>query len=545
MERGLAFLQRDVFGLDALGVGDLADVHEVFLREGTPVAAGNVEFVRCLVRDAVQEIDDGERGLAACREGFHDGGGAGHAVARGEDFLSAGAGEIGVGDFEAALGGGEAFGHHGALADGGDHGVGLELELGAGDQDRGTASGGVGFAELHAGAGEREGAVGILREGGGRGEEFELDAFLHGLVDFDGLRGHLVTGAAVHDGHVAAEAERGAGAVDGGVAAADHDGATGVRAVLPVLAGDVAEPLDALLGGFLAVDAHGAGGPGADREDHGVEVLFELFDREVLAELLAGADFDAAHLAEVREFLAERVLRQTEFRDAVAEHAARFGHLFEEERGDALEAEIVCGGEARGTRADDGDALAVEGGQVFHVGVVVHVGGEALHVVDGYGLASDVAAAVAFAETGADAADGHRQRDALLDDLKSLFEVAVAAGADIFLDGGVGGAGERAGRFAVAGVLGDEQGEGGAAHVLHFVGGGVDLLSGRGAGGAGGEELPGLAVLDDTDEAAGGLGDFLVVAERGDLHADAGGGLQDGLARLSGDLTAVDFEDDI
>ena len=245
------------------------------------------------------------------------------------------------------------------------------------------------------------------------------------------------------------------------------------------------------------------------------------------------------------EFLAERVLRQTEFRDAVAKHAAGFGHLFEEERGNALEAEVVRGGEARGARADDGDALAVEGGQVLHVGVVVHVGGKALHVVDGDGLASDVAAAVAFAETGADAADGHRQRDALLDNLKRFPEVAVAAGADVFLDGGVRGAGERAGGFAVAGMLGDEQGEGGAAHILHLVGRGVDLLSGGRAGGAGRQEFAGLAVLHDADEAAGGLGDFLVVAERGDLHADAGGGLKDGLARLSGDLAAVDFEDDI
>ena len=64
-----------------------------------------------------------------------------------------------------------------------------------------------------------------------------------------------------------------------------------------------------------------------------LETLQALADLtpEILAEGLAGADLDPAHLREVRELLAERILREAEFRDAVAEHATGFGHLFEEE----------------------------------------------------------------------------------------------------------------------------------------------------------------------------------------------------------------------
>ena len=289
---------------------------------------------------------------------------------------------------------------------------------------------------------------------------------------------------------------------------------------------------------LLAFAAHAGGLPAADGDRHGVELLLQLFQLKVLAEL-AVEDELHAHLLEVGEFAVEDRLRQPVLRNAVAEHAARLGHRFEDRRGHAVPAQIVGGGESGRTGADDGDLLTGFRRKLFHVGVVVKVGSETLELIDGDRLAVDVATALLLAEAGADPADRHRQRNALLDDLQAFEKLPFAPGADVLFDVGVGRAGHGAGRFAVAGVFAQQQIERGAAHVEHLVAGGVDLLPLGRAGRAGGQETTGFLILHHTDETAGGAGDALFAAEGRDLDPVRLRHFENGLARFRADGPAV------
>jgi len=169
----------------------------------------------------------------------------------------------------------------------------------------------------------------------------------------------------------------------------------------------------------------------------------------------------------------------------------------------------------------------------------VKVGGETLEVVDGDRFAVDVAAAVLLAETRADAADRHRQRNPLLDDLEAVQEVALASGADVLFDIRVGRAGDGTWRFAVAGVFGEQQRKRGLAHIQHFRAGGFDLLARRGDGGAARHEAAALLVFHHADEAARRLGDAAFAAERRDLDPVLGGDFQNGLAGFRRNRPAV------
>ena len=245
------------------------------------------------------------------------------------------------------------------------------------------------------------------------------------------------------------------------------------------------------------------------------------------------------------QFPAEDRFRKTEFGNAVTEHAAGFRLFVEHHAFDAGEPEIVCGGESRRTGSDDCDFFTVERREVFHVGVIVEIGGKTFEVVDGNRFAEDVFPAVFFAETRTDTTDGHRQRNAFLDDLQRLKEIAFASFADIFLHGSMRGTRHRAGSFAVAGMLGEQQVQGGAAHLLHFFGRCVDFLSFRRACRAGGEETAGFEVLHHTDEAGGGAGDFLIVAQGRNIQPHSSGHGKNRLSGSRGLRLSVDDEIDI
>ena len=112
-----------------------------------------------------------------------------------------------------------------------------------------------------------------------------------GLLDLHLVGRHLLAGAPVEQADlVGAEAQRRARAVDGGVAAADHQHAAGqlVGAAQAVLAQELDAGQHARR--VLVLDPHLRAVPGADAEEDGVvAVLLQAGDGEVLAEGHVGA----------------------------------------------------------------------------------------------------------------------------------------------------------------------------------------------------------------------------------------------------------------
>src|ERR1022692_1727442 len=147
----------------------------------------------------------------------------------------------------------------------------------------------------------------------------------------------------------------GAQTIGSGIAAADDDDALALgghgRRASEELHGEV----DAVQ--LAAGDREIAGLLGAAGEQDGVVAAAQIFDRNVAADVGIGDELDAlgAHLLETP---VDEVLFHLEIRDAVAEEAADAVVLFKHGDGVAGAAQLLCGGEARGAGADDGDALA-------------------------------------------------------------------------------------------------------------------------------------------------------------------------------------------
>ena len=163
-----------------------------------------------------------------------------------------------------------------------------------------------------------------------RHQEIEdRDVLVHGVLLFPGGRLHLLEAGAHDHLHVlAAEAARGAAAVHGGVAAAEHDDALADL-------GDVAErdrgqPVDADMdvgGGFLAagnVEVAPARRAGADED------RVPAFGQQRLqaVDALAADELDA-EVEDVVAFLVDDGFGQPEARDLRADHAARLRVLVE------------------------------------------------------------------------------------------------------------------------------------------------------------------------------------------------------------------------
>ena len=112
----------------------------------------------------------------------------------------------------------------GALADRPDDQRGRQLEVAALDRDRPAAPGAVRLAEGHLQAAERRARRGRAGSPWGRRGSAARHPRPRASATSCGLRRHLVAGAAVqqHDA-LGAATQRRAGAVDGGVAAADDD----------------------------------------------------------------------------------------------------------------------------------------------------------------------------------------------------------------------------------------------------------------------------------------------------------------------------------
>ena len=90
----------------------------------------------------------------------------------------------------------------------------------------------------------------------------------------------------------------------------------------------LAEEIDALddaLGVELALDLHRVARPCAGAEEHGVVLLHELVERDVLADADVVPDL-AAGAADVLDLAVDHVVGQAVDGDAVAEHAAGSWH---------------------------------------------------------------------------------------------------------------------------------------------------------------------------------------------------------------------------
>ena len=157
---------------------------------------------------------------------------------------------------------------------------------------------------------------------------------------------------------VAAEAARGAAAIHGGVAAAEHDHA--LADLVGVAERDVGEPVDADMdvgGGFLAagnVEVAAARRAGAD-EDR-VEALAEQLLHAV--DVLAAAELDA-EVEDVAALLVDHAVGQAELRNLRADHAAGALVAVEHDAFIAERREVARDRERGGAGADQRDALAV------------------------------------------------------------------------------------------------------------------------------------------------------------------------------------------
>ncbi len=207
----------------------------------------------------------------------------------------------------------------------------------------------------------------------------------------------------------------------------------------------------------------------------------------------------------------------------------------------AVHLEEVSGSEAGGAAADDGDFLAGVGFDGNDIGVFRQdfVRGEGLQECDGDGLFHELPAAGVFTGMRADAADGGRDGEGFVDGLDRLLELTVLDLLDVLLAVRHGGAVQLAGTAAVAGVVREEQLEGGLAGADDAIGVRVDHIALHGLRGTGAEEFRDTFDLDEADAAGTVDGGALVKAEGRDFDACTQGRGEDGIGGFGNDFDTV------
>ena len=292
-------------------------------------------------------------------------------------------------------------------------------------------------------------------------------ALLAAFLDLVEGRGHH--GAGLQAGHVdlvGAQADRGAGAVVGDRAAAEHDDVAGDVHGMALTCGLEEGSVDVDAVELVALGRQHGALVGAERDEHRVVALAQqvlgLCDALAAAQLDAGralgvARAGAGGLQDVGNLVVERLVGHAVGGDAVAQLAAGLLIGLEDGHGVALAGQVVGGGEARGAGAHNGDLLA---GQrvVAHVllpraGLVGR--GGALLLADGDGLVDLAVFAVGLAGVGAHAAERLGEGHALVDDARCVVVVAQADGAQVLGHIDMRGAGGAAGHDVVlAGLIG-------------------------------------------------------------------------------------------
>ncbi len=223
-----------------------------------------------------------------------------------------------------------------------------------------------------------------------RHEEIEdRDVLVHGVLLFPWGRFHFLESRA--DDHLdvlAAEPARGAAAVHGRVAAAEHDDA--LADLVDVAEGDRGEPVDAdvdvrrrfLAAGNLEVAPARRAAP----DEHRIPTLCQ--QRLEAVDALAAAKFDA-EVEDVIALLVDDGFGQAEARDLRADHAARVRILIEYDTVIAERGEVARDRERGGAAAHERDTLAVlhrrRLGEAI-ADVVLEVGGDAFEAADRHRL---------------------------------------------------------------------------------------------------------------------------------------------------------------
>src|ERR671919_379626 len=247
----------------------------------------------------------------------------------------------------------------------------------------------------------------------------ELDTLFLCLLEVLGDDEQLVGGLKRHDRDLLGpKAEGRASRVGGGVATADHE------YLLSDLDGAVESGLSQELepahdaAQVVTLDRQLASHVLPDGDECSVEIL-EVVPRDVLADARVVLDLDVTEIFDLGDFLVEDVLGEMPVRDATTHHPAGLREGLEYRHAIAEPSGVVSARESSRTRADDGDALAVDGrnrvrDRIF-CQLEAEVPEEAFDVANPDGLVVILAIAGSFTGVVADAS-GNRWHWVVFDD---------------------------------------------------------------------------------------------------------------------------------
>ena len=270
------------------------------------------------------------------------------------------------------------------------------------------------------------------------------------LLDLEVVRRHAVAGAAIDDDRFGgAQALGGARGIDRGIAAAiDDDAAAEQRLVLAFHRAQHRDGVEHLRGG-AGRNKGALADMGADGEEGGVE-LAGLHGVEDVVDLGVELELDA-DIEDPLHFRIEHVARQAVFRNAEAHHAAGGGPGIVDRHSMAHAAQMIGGGQAGRTGADDQHALAAFRLRRRESPAALDrlVAEETLDRIDADGFVDLRAVAGGFAGMIADAAHHRGQRIVLRQHAPGVFVVAGFGVIEPGLDVLAGRAGVVAGRQTI------------------------------------------------------------------------------------------------
>ena len=402
---------------------------------------------------------DGHGGLVAGGDGIDGKAGAGVDVAAHKDVGLGGLIGLGVGESALAaaklhLGASQQVAPHDGLADGHDHAVGVDtaqvvlVVLG-----RKTAL--VvrdARAALKGNAAHTTGLVQVDLLGAPAAAD--VCAVLDGLATLLLAGGHLGLALQAEHLNVLGTQTAGiAGNVDGHVAAAHHDGATGQRVNLAAV--DLAQKVDghSHVLGILARNTGKAAALTANSHVEGLKALrAQLVERHIAADLHAVAEL-GAHQADDLDLGLNDILLQLKAGDTVGEHAARALVLLEHDGLVALLGQVEGTGQAGRTGTDDGDLLVEaastrrrhHGRDIAGRSIQIALSDKLLDLVDSHGGVHAAAGAGVLAAAVAHAAADSGQRVLALDERQRLVIATLRRELQIALNGDMCGAGRLAG----------------------------------------------------------------------------------------------------
>ncbi len=374
----------------------------------------------------------------------------------------------------------------------------------------------------------------------------------------DLVRGrHVLHVPAIDEGHLGgALADRGPGAVHRGEAAADdHDPLAGVARILQPEGRrlEVFQAVEDALG-VLVRNAQLVRVVAADRDQDGIEALaLEVVEGEVPAEGLVALDPAAQPGHALVLGLEDLDLGQAVLGDPVAEHPAGGRVAFEDGHRVTRDQEVVGGGHAGRSGADDGDPpaagrLDVEGDRRIEA-LVEHcpddlVAGVAVAVPDRDRLVDLVPPAMLLAGGRADPAEDRRERDRALEDPARFAPVAFSVLLEEARDVDVARALVLAGRQAVGVVVAEDQLEVRRPEPADRLGLGRDLHALLGRPRARDRRMLLALDLDHAHPAGTEAGQLGLVAQGRDLDPVIAADLEDRLALAPLDQPAVHLDPD-